>query len=632
MNQPYSRRARLPVAQMPQGPVGTWQSFIRAANHGDPRLCHTLAEKCDAGSEDREGAGRVDRGKVPWVIPVLGSGCSSEPDRQQLEVLKGKPATIHGALAQVHLPGGTDPAVMAFDFSCSLLKRRIQQLSDEDFPQVGVPATPADELAARCVLAAALVHRAWHECAAQANELLRARDTLRIPSDELGDEVVVGLLRPAQEQLALAAQALNGLPGDDAVRAVENMVLNNLTLLNRQLADGQPNLTGNDVDGLIEAAWLVMITPHGLYPGWHDTILQTALDDDVPLDFARPRPVLQGVDQADSLAAKVASLNSATNKSWEERQASQTTPRNQFYDAVADLLIAQHEFGNRNSPLPMAYVASMDVELEMSLIAKKQQFTVLVPHYLTYVTPQREQRAMFFWLAATIEPQNGSWNSNEPFLGDPDKSLAGLKPIWRVPDRGLSKPTDTIAIVRLIGSPLLPQVADNDKCYAFGIDGLAPSGTILERLEELAGLGPNTQKQIVRAFMFDEYSGMNQMVAVVQGNQPMTDPGADIPSIYRFWVAVGVPLDDFLIRLLVASHIDRASGLRGLLDDGVMVNRTVARAEFDLLAWQGLSAVQSDFTQVTKDIEHYSQHMRSEPWPVSEDTTTFRTLGKCRVR
>jgi len=618
MNQPYSRRARLPVEQAPQGPAETWQSFIRDSNHGDPRLCHTLAEKCDAR-------------KIPWVIPVLGSGCSSEPDRQQLEVLKGKPATIRGALARVQLPDGTDPGEMSFDFSRSLLKRRIQQLSGEDFPQVGTPASPSDVLTARCVLAAALVHRAWHECVAQANELLRARDTLRLPSDELGDDVVVGLLTPAQEQLALAAQALNGLPGDDAARAMENMVLNNLTLLNRQLADGQPNLTGNDVDGLIEAAWLVMITPHGLYPGWHDTILQTALDDDVSLDFARPRPVLQGVDQADSLAAKVASLHSATNKSWEERQAGQTTPRNQFYDAVADLLIAQHEFGDSNSPVPMAYVASMDVELEMSLIAKKQPFTVLVPHYLTYVTPQREQRAMFFWLAATIEPQKGSWNSKEPFLGDPDKSLAGLRPMWRVPKQGLNKSIDTIAVVRLIGSPLLPQVADNDKCYTLpGINGWTSSGTILERLEALAGLDPNTQKQIVRAFMFDEYSGMNQMVAVVQGNQPI-DPGADLQEIYRFWVAVGVPLDDFLIRLLVASHIDRASGLRGLLDDGVMVNRTVARAEFDLLAWQGLSAVQSDFTQVTEDIEHYSQHMRSEPWPVSATATTFRTLGRCRL-
>lgn len=651
-----------------------WLAYLQGINFGDPHLCHVLAkfgeplrleteawidddtEDALAGTlseADASDAPVSGQAGFPWITPILGSGCLSELDADQLRNLESTPALLAAALRESELPGGIDARGLTASFSQSLLEQRVQELHGATFARAVAPeVNPSEEhqIVAECLLAAAMVRRAWHEAVVIGNELVRPRDVMILPVDDpRSAEVKVSLLRPALDRLDFV-QAKIQTEHLSRFHGMRQVLAQLVDRLKNQVNDHFPRLTGHDVDGLVEVAWLMMITPHGLYPGWRDLLTSASFGASLQLqegvaghalDFGRPRPAMRNARDAATLAASVSALKSASFQSWNDRLSEkkvggEVPPRLAFYDSVAELLISQLSYGSLGEPVPTAFVTSMDIELEMSLVRKSQKFTILMPYHFSYGRRSGAQRAMLFWVAATVDPQQGH-------EGD-ELDLSKLVVSWRDAGDSVTRSTDTIAVVRLVGSPLLPKADKATPLYtADPFTGEIKKDrrfSLLQRLKARAASAARPDDEKARGFdreypkqsifpavMLDEYSALHQMSAAVQGSLPSNLTRLDPDWYYRFWLAVGVPFDDVLVRLLVASHIDTSSGRRSAIEHhGVMVNRKVPKAEADLLAWQGFDAVNSRLTSVVDELLHYADHMRS-----ANPETSFEADDDCEV-
>ena len=614
--------------------IDGWSQFLQRINDRDPRLCHVLAENSRPlrAAAKRSGVADPLMG-FPWLTPVLGSGCASQPNDEQLRTLAALPAVLSRTIEVVVVGGNPGLAPdLVNAFARSLVEQRVQQLRGRTFSSADeVVPDPGQLAVAHCVLAAALVRKAWHESVAHADSVVRSRDWLQVPVDD-GREVRSGLLQPAADCLDTVLALLDQAP-DASLDHMKPVVTGLLALLRNVLSGGDPRLTGHDVDGLVEVAWLMLITPVGLYPGWRDVMTTTALQASLQgqafggqagLDFAHPRPTLQDVDVAAPLAASIAALESATSKSWAARATGASSAQHAFYDAVADVLIAQRRFRQITLPTPTAFVTSMDLELEMSLLRRGERFTVLLPYHFLFRGADSEQRAMLFWLAGTIDPVD-----DEALALMEQPTLSSLDIRWRPAPNMPSRDTDGIVVVRLVGSPLMP-AARPDAMLHHDRTGKPLRQSLLKRICSLAALAADTdaetfneefdEQDLMPAFMLDEYSGLHQMTSVAQGGLSSGVLTLEPASLYRYWLAAGVQLDDVLVRLLFAAHVDTSTGLRGMVKNhGVVVNRQMSRTETDLLAWQGFDAVQSTFDRLTADLVHYAAHLRAD------ETDGFRT-------
>ena len=699
--QRHSRRSARPALSTHVMPTNAdahdgWMDFLDAEGSSvESALCHVLARfgaplraaavreaPASGGLDDRVAdGGPVSDEQVgfPWVTPVVGSGCLSQPDGDQAEELRTLPARLVDALGElVEELGFLDVSSMVRDFASSLIQQRVQELRGAQFPE-SVPQrkVPKDEssqeredrlssendeaIAARCVLAAALVHRAWHEGVADANAVVRHRDELKLPRDAAAaEDVRNGLLQPAARCLGDVVRRLKSNKRSK-LRSTLRSIAALADRAENQARGDSPRLRGHDVDALTETAWLMLITPVGLYPGWHDLMTATALESsthpkargiDGAIDFARPRPPIVDLAHAGKLAASVVSLQEATQRSWRGRAAAEgaASDRVEFYDGLADLLVAQAGYGTDPQLVPAAFITSMDVELEMSLVRRLSaladededfdaRFTVLVPYHFLYGPHDSSHRAMLYWLSATIDTRGLD-------LGDEfDISKADIR--WRDAQDTLTKQQHGIVVVRLVGSPLMPDATMQTplRNSSTGDVVRGPINTLGARLRALAAATSGTNERQFRkdypnesllpAFMLDEYSGLHQMAAVVQGSlsSNLVNLGSD--WIFRYWLCVGVQFDDVLVRLLLASHVDTSTGHRTLLEHhGVMVNRWVSNFDVDLLAWQGFDAVRSQCNDVTPDLHHYAAHMRfrdpAQPHP-KDPEKTFTVTDRCHL-
>ncbi len=185
-----------------------------------------------------------------------------------------------------------------------------------------------------------------------------------------------------------------------------------------------PRLSGHDVDALIEVAWLMLITPVGLYPGWRDLMTATALQSSLHPRWGR-RPggglLAAATSDRDLYEADSSPRRSPPSEADPAILAGPRgggdRPRSDrigFYDARGRAAHRPGRLRRDDNLVPAAFVTSMDVELEMSLVRRLSElaeadsefdarFTVLVPYHFLYGPHGRDPRAMLFWLAATID-------------------------------------------------------------------------------------------------------------------------------------------------------------------------------------------------------------------------------------
>jgi hypothetical protein len=623
-----------------------WQAFVvDATSLRSARFCNVLAtyrpsmgEADDPPTEADTSEGDSNEGytaALPWLTPVLGSGCVSAPDPGQLAALRALPDQLAQSFTGMVLPDGTKTEDVLRTFATSLLSDRIPK-----FRRRGVVAPAPDSVArdirqppppenvaviGHCVLAAALLTTAWHEMVAISGVAARQRELLVLPpTDHLRWAVIaVSQLPSALASLDLVVNEENTRPSP--VLATSLAALRGLHDKLEHLLDGDGSrLSGHDISGLVEIAWLLMIEPGGLYPGWRDLMSAAMFASNTDpstglLDLSHPRPALRNLLDATTHAVPITSLEVATTHSWRDR--GNGSPREAFYSGIAEVLAVQRSSGGSSDPIPAAFITSMDLELEMALVQRGERFTVVVPYYFLY-RGQRETnfRAMFFWIAATIDPPAGAadW---EHF----DLRQASIP--WRVVTGDLVRRTNGVVVVRLVGSPLMPAAHADSQAHN-PVNGKPFAGRkLLAELAELAathtGSGLDTFEKsypewdLTPAFLLDEYSGLHQMAVAVQGGLPRNLMAFSRTAAFRYWLAVGVQIDDPLIRMVLASQVDTSGDGSNVQHQGVMVNLNITPGEVDLLSWQGFDAVQSPFHPLTGDLVHYADHLRLDKPPES---------------
>lgn len=627
-----------------------WKDFLtRAGIPSDKKLCHVLAQQSveirtryAAKGLDLE-SGLGGRIGLPWVTPVLGSGCLGGPSPDQRSKLLALPDQLVASLGlgDEH----EDQASLLREFAISLLLARIPDLrSEANFNgSTDLPVeTGKAKVTANCMLAAALLNQARHEALATTHRYIRDGAAIPVELADNNDYSTVGSrITPAKRFVDAALEQSHG--DDDLMPSTAREILEQVTAALTPLVEERASeLSGRQVDAMIEVAWLQLIEPIGLYPGWRDLMTAASLavttgdDDQVDdRDFVRPR--LGSIDVVEELQWPLQALEAATAASWSDEDSG----RRRFYDAVAETLIAQSE---AEAPLAVAFVTSMDVELEMALARQGATFTVLHPYYVLHGHELLDgQRATPIWLAARVPPA-------EFAKAAVNGRFENLVLHWRVVTGDIQKAEAPIQIVRLVGSPLMPTAALDDLPWAANEIHPREENEIRPR-EEIgtdvaAHLGRNfhhhvltcppgcsegrSLRRLVPAVVIDEYSGLHHILASSSGSLP--DNIVRLPSgpIFRYWLSVGVQLDDALVRLVLASYVDgsttRESEERGLTRFGVTVNRNLTPVESDVLAWEGFDSVRSSFENVTADLEHYTDHLAQE-----SRAATFYADRRCIV-
>lgn len=655
-----SRRLNKPATRYTPGPDRSWRAFTISQGYDlDPRLCHVLGEyrgmlrKAVGASSDDPNPG------FPWLNLILGSGCLSGPTPSEQAKLYALPATMDDAIARIHeleddpgvptlLPDGLEEGELVRRFTQSILEARVSELADDRFTSAALtelfPSGEHARLVARCVLAGAQLNRMHHALLAVEGAVARPGSEIRLPADyQRSLEIPLESIAPAIRHLERLIEA---------ARASEDEVLKSSKYVLEKARDGanelmtsphRSSLTGDDIDALVEVAWLLLIQSVGMYPGWRDLMTAAALETS-SAQSRKARPRFTQARGALDLQQAQASLRKATEISW-GTATSEPTERHTFYQSAAGVLVAQSELEIPSNDLPLAtaFVSSMDIELEMALLRKGKSFLVLLPYHLVYGDDdESKRRAIPVWLGMKVTPPKS--------LPKELDSLEGFTTEWLVASsEKLQRRAFPIVVVRLTGSPLMPEVKLDDPAIngATGHPFKDEPMSIRQQLTELAeSLGESASGSLAEhwphldlepALTLDEYSGLHQIAAATQGRLPRNVSDLDDHSTYlRFALAIGVQVDDPIVRLGLASHFDTATfDIKSQLDHhGVVVNRNFSASDADLLTWQGFDLVQSSFVDVSEDLRHYADHLHArvdgEPHP--NIGSTFKLSGRCAVK
>lgn len=410
----------------------------RAGSVPNPQLCQVM-EAMVAGLDIRE---RTRRGRsegpagdpfvdldlnwagLPWLTPVLGSGCLELPDDPQLtpEALGAK---IRRRLTAVlgtnedERPEGAAPfSARAARFAEELATDRIhpaqhrpRRASHPNAHQTeevsSVDRQEAENVAARVVLIATLVTEFFYRVKGVSGGPLSRwnedKATLPKATPSLVD-VMEDVVRPALEQIETVRGALESNPSL-VEQGLDGPVCSVLQDVHKGLDRREsPTVTFAHLRLITDVAWYVLTQGSTIYPGWSDLLLGLMLREGQtgPQRFPRTRPRLLNLHSVPKLVENL--YMPPTRRSWNTAvglHATDATPshqtstpdepvtgRDRLYARVADVLWAQTRalratnvapepsFGvapgmvaPTNTPLPpaSAFVTSFDIELDMAL-------------------------------------------------------------------------------------------------------------------------------------------------------------------------------------------------------------------------------------------------------------------------
>ncbi len=438
--------------------------------------------------------------------------------------------------------------------------------------------------------------------------------------------------------------------------------------------DGNSRLSFSDVRAALDITWLLLAQGSEAYPGWSDLLFSlTCWDDNEGL--GRRRPWFTSLALESNFITQL--FTEATNASWERHRDSNTPPtlRDKFYDAVAEVLWAQSDLtrmqlagpgtGGTEAWLPpaSAMVASFDMELEFALLRHSlcaiagRAFYVVVPVHV-YFRDEDARDARPYWLRGTIA---GGGSRDQSDL--PESWSGGLAvERWEVLRDTGSDPTlfDGPHIVRVSGCPLLELPKEQ-------------SDPLIVELK--AEIGRGQHLLIAPAVTLDEHHAFQQADAefffrLSQGktsearakralpkqlytSSSEADSSSDVNP--RFWMTLGVPVEDPAIRHRLASFLfDRGSWTRGDSEEldpqltgalagvgpshakvkpgaeisGLVIDKRVSDDDVHLLLWIGFDVVSDSANHFEQDLLHYAAHVRSD-----EGMVTWRPGGEpCELR
>lgn len=656
---------RFPINSLVRKRYTDRAEYLKGSGARRPKFCHVLEARVEAPEAKPE----YPYYGLPWLTPVLGSGCLGVPlggpanvaaiadfvmkDLESLFALRvSEFSSEEGTYA------GTPWPLLASQYTRNVLEDRFRNSTRSRPDGVApIPQIDLDPLAPRIALIAALCSRAFFLSRAE-----QAHSLGRIDSWEARFDVPDSYLRREafDECVAPALALIDDLVQDLRDNLDSDPVLEVVAKLLTTVADGLGDrkvrkLSFARVQDLNEVAVYYLTRHLGHYPGWSDLLLGLMLlegfDNHDGPKVRRPTASLLS-----ELPESVRSLMAIpTEASWRQRFEEGPHIRNDIFGAVAEVLRAQwlvtaKPDPSNNLPPAVAISTSFDVELEMSLRAAGTPYSVALPVHLR---GGRGSGVEATWLIA---------DARTPTTIGAQEDLDELRKLenWRL-----------LAAEEVNDLARRPTVVHLSGCPFFDLpsDLRAPELETLSK--QLQGSDVDEKSRLFHAVTVDEYLALrlaeseifwsvrarNVAAADLRGQRglnPHLLADGEALENRRFWMAMGVPVDDPAIRHRIMSQLTvrglRDTGLEkaeipahlnevdrlGLSEtgiyeiraldspvesrrsrtttvDGVVVNERVDGDEIALLHALGLDVVETDCRDFVGDLRHYAQHVAAGP-------------------
>lgn len=561
---------------------------------------------------------------LPWLTLILGSGCSSESTEGAMWLSADSiSACLNG---EANLPDKRRPGDVVRSFVQSLLLLRDPNIEQSSHGEVKLQGDWTR--AARLLLVTALLTQLYHEAAAVLVRPLHPKANDRVfiqPGPQLRGEYMVRLIGPIKIHIKKLQH------GGGLSKAVSKI----LKIVALKLDDASVGYIDQlDLQILTEFSWLELTAWSTVYPGWSDLLADLVRRKD-PFSDNRPygTPLRPTFSRETLIEQITLTYMTVTKDSWRMRRENEVTDRQKFYDSAARVLLAQagvksQAVGNKAPPAACAFSTSFDLELEMALASAmagrevSAGFIIALPVYLqsrsSLEVGQKLDAATFSWIGAVIRPKA---EANSIELDDilvPRKWISFNDP--RVAHFNWEY-ANLPCVVHLAGSPLiaLPSVED---ATATLTDLPRPGDT-----NHLA-----KPERVMHALLLDEYDAMQQHSSEIFAKGPRPGKPIELPDLLigargtmvakeRYWMVMGVQMDDAAVRHRVASRLGVASVER--LGDpkssdppklptsaGLVVVKKIGPAAQELLRWFGVDVVESasGCSDFRGDLDHYAEH------------------------
>jgi hypothetical protein len=635
------------------------RGFVGSIAHG--RLCTVMADVLAAHTSPKDRRDDADPlTSIPWLTPVLGSGCLESPSASWIDPDDLGRAVADAVGAFTPAPAGSESwEVIATRFTKSLVenRRRNTATTRGPAPQRSIDVDP---LAARLVLIAALLTRFCHVARALGPSAIdRLSDEIvRRPPDllEVDDPFRLGptVIEPLQHHVKETTAYIKALETRDPVADAVGELL--ATIRKGLNANDGATVNLNSVRLVTEAAWYQLIADPDTYQGWSELLLGLILNGgDGPVPFRSRRPRFNRLDDA---AGKIRELFERPTKTrWHDLVTAEDAETT-IHSAVALVLTNQsaaYRARPKTLPIPLAFVTSFDLELEMALWKQGNPFRVAVPIHIA--SEHHEKMVELVWVVGDVLPDLG--------LDEASAYSALTSPTnWQAITERRQVDDGRPVVVRLTGSPLL------------SYEGLKPGTSQRRQLNEVlqrADVRIDLDKAGVPAVSVDEYLAMQQAeVEIYHALQRPKDgrmkggpnlslvfpqgSGAAKSKQMLYWSLFGVPISDAAVRqrmmsLLAMRWIARASDpetdtsldlegddpnavFSGLSESpakhdsrvtdedemlpravvGMAVNFRLDQEEASLLSWLGLTVVHAQVKEFIDDVVDYAEHLSGGPY------------------
>lgn len=588
------------------------------------------------------------RAAFPWITPVLGTGCLSTSEFSGRDDVGLMPARLQQAAALWNLEqnysGGHSVDVTVLDFARNLVQSRAPQAEVKDrVPGVNRadpdPATVA--LAARSAWVSALLTKLFHRAAALTSRPIGHQDeqtSLPENQNHEASEIRKNLVAPLVLNLEIFAELVSEYDALEFLNEYLEKLVSRVRRVEFSLVD---------VELLTEITWHLMMQDNERYAGWSDLLALVGIKSG-SYGPHRRGPLLADLGAEDGLMAwLIGGLEKTTQNSWQSRLADASSDREKFYDAVADMIIAQAKLDARRFEsstrdadryLPgVAFITSFDLELEMALHAKKQKFVLVAPFEL-WRGEGTQRRAYLAWFYRIVDvPSAGP--SLDWVRGEGDWRLLRESAL-----RANDAPETTLRgmpiVVRLTGCPL--------------VQGLRVDTTTTEHLIDAQFPGASEGVlDVGHAVLLDEHTSLHHWTAELRETIRLPrelvaheEGKAQVNGDRRFWMLLGVQITDDAVRhrvaAVVAAHSIRGEKASPKSDDdrphtaldlpwtGVVVNHRSQPAQRDIFQWQGLDVVGGRHNDVQKALRHYTRHLlKPETRPVLDEKCELGPGDNC---